>query len=608
MQRARRGVYPPNIALDVSPERLHRFFIKRDDGFQVARRVRDVVVFSLHNLGGDSPFSRIDLVSCRNLLIYLQPSLQAAVLRHLHYSLNANGFLLLGNSETVGDSPELFSLLDRKNKIYVRKAVASFGSLEARQHQPGRTADDAGAADGRHLAAHRHHGRARRAQGARSLRAARRRHQREPRGPALSRAHQPVSRAGVRRGEPELLRLARPELHVDLRRAIAEAQSSGAQVSVASKVDDDGAFRPFRLDVLPIVDPQTQGNCRLILFHEPQARRPLPPSSAPGIPPSQAEHRILDLERELLLTKEYLQETIEELEGANEELQSSNEELQSSNEELQSTNEELETSKEELQSTNEELTTVNDELQNRMVELQEVNDDFHNVLSGVENAVVIASLDQRIRRFTHAAARLFELGPSDIDRPLAHLSSFIGSVRLDQLAASVIDSLAPFEEEVRGADQRWYLLRITPYKTLERQIQGTVIVLSDIDARKRSLVLDGDVADYASRFLRTISQPLMILDDGARVVWANEPFYAGFQLVAEETVGNLLVRLGDGLWARPELTNHIVGTAATGAPFRNLRLTQTLGGGGNRAVKISGRRLPPLGEQSSMVLLSLEKV
>jgi two-component system, chemotaxis family, CheB/CheR fusion protein len=608
IQIARRGIFPDNIALDVSAERLQRFFVKREDGYQVSRRVRDLVVFSVHTVGKDSPFSHLDLVTCRNLLIYLQPSLQASVLRHLHYSLNPGGFLLLGSSETVGDSPELFSLLDRKNKLYARKSVAS--SLRALELGTTAPPDPPTARPLRTGGSLRP---------IVTIAALAERKVLDLYGPPgvvinenLEVLHfrgriSPFLEPAAGAASLSLMRLARPELHVDLRRAIHDAQASGARVSIASKLTDADLVHAFQLDVIPLVDPQTQSKCLLLLFHEPHASELALPTAAPGESPSQTEHRILDLERELVLTKEYLQETIEELEGANEELQSSNEELQSSNEEMQSTNEELETSKEEMQSTNEELTTVNEELQNRMVELQQVNDDLHNVLTGVDNAVVIAGLNQRIRRFTNAAARLFDLGPADIGRPIAHLSSFVSNLRLDHLAASVIDTLIPVEQEIRGSDGRWYHLRIAPYKTLEHSIQGTVIVLSDIDVRKRSLVLGSDVAAYALRFLASIDGPLLIVDDGARVLWANERFYVDFQVTEEETVGNLLTRIGDGHWSSPDLANAIVGTAATGTPFRDLRVLYQRAGAGERAVKVSGSRLPPLGEQSSLVLLNLDK-
>ena len=187
------------------------------------------------------------------------------------------------------------------------------------------------------------------------------------------------------------------------------------------------------------------------------------------------------------MTKDYLQSTIEELESANEELKSSNEELQSSNEELQSTNEELETSKEELQSTNEELTTVNDELQNRMAELQLTNDDLHNVLGGIDEAIVIVGMDLRIRRYTHSAEKLLNLVPGDVGRSVSQLNAFIVGHRIEELAARVIDNLAPIDERIRCADQRWYRLRVTPYRTLDHSIRGALIVLTAADDGAKSV-------------------------------------------------------------------------------------------------------------------------
>ena len=234
--------------------------------------------------------------------------------------------------------------------------------------------------------------------------------------------------------------------------------------------------------------------CFLVLFHELDARREITGAAA-GAPRrrvARGRSARQELERELAMTKEYLQSTIEEQESANEELKSANEELQSSNEELQSTNEELETSKEELQSTNEELTTVNDELQNRMGELQLTNDDLHNVLAGIDEAIVIVGMDLRIRRFTQSAEKLLNLVPSDVGRSVSQLDAFIRKHRIEELAARVIERLLPIEEKVLCADQRWYVLRVTPYRTLDHTIKGALIVLD-------AVALDGVAALPAAK-------------------------------------------------------------------------------------------------------------
>jgi PAS domain-containing protein len=277
------------------------------------------------------------------------------------------------------------------------------------------------------------------------------------------------------------------------------------------------------------------------------------------------------LDRELALTKEFLQTTLEEKESATEELKSANEELQSSNEELQSTNEELETSKEEMQSTNEELTTVNEELQNRMAELSQTNDDLYNVLAGVENAVIIVGLDLRIRRFTAAAERLFNLVPADVGRAVDFLDPFLGAGALGPKVSSVVESLAVIEEEVLARNQRWYQLRVSPYKTLDHAIRGALIMLVQIDVRKRAAIATRDAGDYATRFLAAAKHPLLMIDRKLRIVWANEGFFATFQLSAEETIGNLLPSIGPQSWLTDDLRALLDTAFTAGTMFRDHR-------------------------------------
>jgi two-component system CheB/CheR fusion protein len=437
-----------------------------------------MVVFSTHNLIKDAPFSRLDLVTCRNLLIYLRPTIQKRVLRILNYSLLPTGYLMLGTSETVGESSEYFTLLDRKNKIYSKRHVASLGTLDmvfgVQATDVPRSVDLpstqratnnlSGTVDRKIIEIY------------------------GPPGVVINDDLDVVHIRG-RTGpylEPmpgapsfNILRLARPALHADLRRAIHEAKSRREQVTVESHLIEGEADRTIQIEVVPITEPESKAPFLLVLFREPKP--PTPP--ALDVPPASVEDdRSTELERELMVTKEYLQSTIEELESANEELKSSNEELQSSNEELQSTNEELETSKEELQSANEELTTVNEEAQNRMTELQLANDDLHNVLSAIGEAIVIVGLDLRIRRFTHVAEELLNLVATDVGRSVSQLNAFVIGERIEDLAQRVIEHLAPVERELSCADHRRYRIRILPYKTLDHAIKGAVIILVGLDA------------------------------------------------------------------------------------------------------------------------------
>ena len=489
VQQARRGSFPHNIALDVSPERLRRFFIKKESGYQISRPIRDMVVFSTQNITRDAPFSRLDLVTCRNLLIYLRPTMQKRVLRILHYSLLPTGYLMLGSSETVGDLSDYFAIVDRKNKLYSRRHVAITAPLdvglgvkipETTQALPlsaghRASANLAGLAERKILELY------------------------GPAGVVVNDDLDVVHIRGRTRGylEPmpgvpsfNILRLARPDLHVELRRVLHEARSKNGRASIEARVVENGTARTVTIEVIPIVEPETKVRCFMVLFHEAPESPPAgetPETEAAVTPESGENERLGELERELTLAREYLQNAIEELESSNEELKSSNEELQSSNEELQSTNEELETSKEELQSSNEELTTVNDELQSRMNELQLTNDDLHNILASMGSAMIIVGLDLRIRRFTRLAETLMNLVPGDVGRSVSLLNAFIVGERIEELAAEAVEKLVPIEKRVSCANHRRYELHITPYKTLDHSIKGAVIVLLDIeDSRQLS--------------------------------------------------------------------------------------------------------------------------
>src|SRR5215472_1097522 len=479
---ARMGLYPPSIAADVSADRLRRFFQRRENGYEVGRRLRELVVFATHDLTRDAPFSRLDLCSCRNVLIYLQAPLQKRVLRVLHYALSPDGFLVLGSSETVGDTPELFAIFDKKNRIYVKKSVATSGifDLDGVTLRDVRSARASQADPLRPLA---------------NLQQLADRKVLERFGPAgvLVNEALDVLQFRGRTGaylEPQpgtatlnLLRLARPELHVELRtathRALAENVPTSAR-HLGLRIGD--AIHSVAIEVHPLRDPETATRSLLVLFREESDLGP-PEETAVSARLVAVDTRTDDLERELASTKEYLQSAIEELETSNEELKSANEELQSSNEELQSTNEELETSKEELQSTNEELTTVNDELQSRMEELSVSNDDLVNLLASADASVVMVGMDLRLRRLTEAAEKVFGLSSEDLNRPVSVLRPFLPQVELERVCRNVIDRLVPAQQEVHAADGRWFELRVRPYRTVDHVIGGAVLSLITVEGQ-----------------------------------------------------------------------------------------------------------------------------
>jgi two-component system CheB/CheR fusion protein len=592
VQIARRGVYPQNIALDVSNERLHRFFRKHESNHQVSRVVRDMLVFAPHNLTKDAPYSHIDLVTCRNVLIYLQPVLQKKVLRILHYSLNPGGILMLGTSETVGDSPDLFALIDRKNKVYSRKNITSVVAFEfnlAGNPETTATQLPAPPRDPRPIVT------------AQQLADRKLLDRYAPPGVLLNENLEilqfrgrtaPYLEASPGMASLHIMKHIRPELQGELRTAVQRAIGEGIPIvtaEIALRSHDGAEPRSVAIEVIPLNDPGTRSNCLLVVFREDlsSAKKPRPPDPSEAVSPA-GQLTVQDIERELQATKEFLQNTVEELEAANEELQSSNEELQSSNEELQSTNEELETSKEELQSSNEELTTVNDELLTRMGELSQSNDDLGNVLSGIEAAVLIVGMDLRIRRFSRVAEKLLNLVTADLGRPISYLAASVKNLDVEATVTDVISRATAVQHEVT-IGPRWYSLRVSPYMTDDHSIRGAVLGFAELE-HGRGLDQSLAAAEYASTLLVAVKHALLILDERMRMVWANAAFYRTFGIDPSIGIGDLAQRLDGQRWAPSRLIDLVKKTLSSGLPFKDFAFVYHSGpveGGadGERAAK-----------------------
>jgi len=593
--RARAGDYPMAISTDVASERLRRFFQRRENGYEVGRRLRELVVFATHDVTRDAPFSRLDLCSCRNVLIYLQTPLQRRVLRTMHYALGPEGFLLLGSSETVGDTPELFSVFDKKNRIYLKRSVASTGVFDLDGITPRdlRTPRTAQSDPLRPLA---------------NLQQLADRKVLERFGPAgvLVNESLDILQFRGRTGlflEPapgtatlNLLKLARPELHVELRTATHRALEQNVPTSARNlQLQIGDRVRPVSIEVHPLRDPETSTRSLLVLFRAEEGAEGDRDDPAPE-PREATDARTEALERELISTKEYLQSTIEELETSNQELKSANEELQSSNEELQSTNEELETSKEELQSTNEELTTVNDELQRRMEELSVSNDDLINLLGAVDGPVLMVGMDLRLRRLTEAAERTFGLSAEDLNRPVAILKPFLPTVELERVCRQVIDRLTPAMQEVQAADGRWFELRVRPYRTADHVIGGAVISLSEVERRPARL----DPDQLAP--LSVLPTAVLLLDDHLRVTWANDAAGSLLGVGKVTLLGMDLHQLGSGQLTAPELHAALERLARDGERFAEMPVPLD----GKGSLRVTGARLPAgeKGEQRLLLFVS----
>lgn len=501
---ARAGLYPAGIAADISPQRLARFFTAEPDGggYRIHKSIRDMLVFSEQDLTRDPPFSRLDLITCRNLLIYLGADLQKRLMPLFHYALNPHGLLFLGTSEGVGDALTLFASLDRKAKIYQRKATDA-GLLRS---------------PGRFLPAP-HTGQTTQLRGAgrevfsaklplRELTEQAMLAQVVPAGALINSLGDILylhGRTGMYLEPPpgevgvaNILKMAREGLRPALTNALHRCVAQQEPVHIPGlRVKTNGHFSRVNLCVRAVAtgpavagsESESDAPLYLVLLEEAQQplQEPTVPSAQTGEATDGSAAQMRTLREELRAKDEYLQSTLEELESSNEELKSSNEEMQSVNEELQSTNEELETSKEELQSVNEELSTVNNELNLKVDDLSRLNNDMNNLLAGTGIATVFVDHQLRILRFTPTASQLINLIASDVGRPVGHIvSNLVGYTSLVSDAQAVLDTLVAKDVQVQTTDGAWFTLRIRPYRTLDNVIEGAVITFSDISELKRT--------------------------------------------------------------------------------------------------------------------------
>lgn len=617
LDKARAGVYPESIALDVSPDRLQRFFSRTDTGgYQVGKAIRETCIFARQNLVKDPPFSQLDLISCRNVLIYMKPILQKRVMPIFNYSLKHTGYLLLGSSEGISEFSDLFGSADQKVKIYYKKTTLARPVIDFAFTQY-ETERAAGAKKG--------------AEPVWSLENV----EKDADDIVLSRFGPPGVIVNEHmeilqfRGDTSLflapapgaaslnlMKMTREWLESDLRMAFQQARKKGGPVrrkGIPRRVDNRQI--EVAVEIVPIRTPQSKDGFFLVLFEEfhegkgpealPAAR---PKKGISGARRGAQERYIRQLEQELVGTKEHLQAVIEEHEAANEELRSANEEIQSSNEELQSTNEELETAKEELQSTNEELTTVNEELANRNYELAQTNNDLVNFLAAVNIPVIMIGNDLRIRRFTPQAEKALNLIPTDVGRPISDLKPNVNVPDLEQKIQEVISSFATVEEVVRDRDGRWHSMRIRPYKTTDNRIEGAVISLIDVDLYKSTMEKLDSAARFSQAVIDTLREPFLVLDGFLRVRTANRGFYDKFKVRPEETEGNFLYNLGDGQWNIPRLRELLEQVLPRDTRLEDFDVEHDFPRAGPMTIRLNARRIEESDDDRSMILLAMEDV
>ncbi len=605
IDKARGGLYPENIQGDVSPERLRRFFLKVEGGYRINKNVRDICIFAQHNLLVDPPFSRMDLITCRNVLIYLGAALQKNVISLFHYALKPHGFLMLGNAESVGALGNLFSLDDRTNKVYSKRSTAIRQSVafSTRRHLP---KGESAAGDRPHAV----HSQEPSWNAAEAQKEFDRRllQQYAPAAVFVDEALEIVHSRGKvdrylklssGRATLSILKMAREGLLLELRNAVARAKKDNITVRREHvEVKTDHTVRDVSFEVIPLRVANSREPYLMIVFEEAAQRAQRTGKRRPvAMRKETPSKRFLKVQQELAATTEHLHTVIENQEATNEELQSANEEILSSNEELQSTNEELETAKEELQSANEELTTVNDELRSRNHEITQANNDLSNLLASIDVAIVMLGSDLAIRRFTPEAQKVLGLIPSDIGRPFENINAGLDIPDLQGVVLGVMSNFIPVERAVIVRSGKPYLLRVTPYRTGGNKVEGVVLTmtLAMTLVEQRAAALSSERA----------SEMMLLLDSDLQIKAATPSFYRAFHLGPEAVRNRPLHRLDHVLAGHPELRGALQKAQRGSAAISPFTVELKVDGNASRKFECRLERVVLPGG-TSMILLSFE--
>ncbi len=618
IEKARSGIYTESQMVDVSTERRLRFFYPIEGGYHISKAVRELCVFARQDLSTDPPFSNVDLISCRNVLIYLGDALQQRIMPIFHYSLKETGFLLLGTSESTGKSANLFTVVDKKHRIYkkdptVIQSKVSFTpsiypTIKAGDERGGRQSFPA-VTQGFDL--------------------------QEKVDRLIADRYTPVGvvvddkmQVLQLRGEIDrylklvsgvatlnLFNLVRSGLLVELQAAIYQAQQSNSTVTKNGlQLSENGRSISFNLQVIPFNIPTVAEPRFLVLFED----APIIATSNDGQIDSTVAQGDLAQEnfrlkqelnvasQERAATQEYLRAVIQEQEYSNQDLKVANEEILSSNEELQSTNEELETAKEEIQATNEELNTTNDELRRRNAEVDTVNNDLTNLLASMNIPILMLTNDLRIRRFTPMAQKLFNFIATDTGRPLSDIRTSLNIPDLDTLILEVLETLTLKELEIQTQTGYWYTLRIRPYRTIENRIDGVVLVLLDIDAIKRSATIVEAGRNYAEAIVETVQVPLLVLEADFRVNTANRSFCETFQVSQTETAHSTIFELGNGQWNIPGLRSIIEDIFTNNTILTNFEVEHLFEKIGQKTMLLNALKI--IAGDTPRVLLSIEDI
>jgi two-component system, chemotaxis family, CheB/CheR fusion protein len=597
---ARAGVYPESITADVSSERLARFFLRHDHGFHVNRFLRDTIVFSAHNMISEPPFIRLDLITCRNVLIYLNANLQQRLISMWSFALRTEGILFLGPAETLGDNIETFEPLVKKWRIFRRTATPHHDLVEfpaiPRAFVPGETllpgakvlpVNTAVLAQ-RALVEHF---------GAALVMI-------DGKGSILYFQGNTEKYLRHPTGGPDvnLFTMARETLARRLRAAVRQALTKNEPVRIEHVPLDANASAQVNVTVKRVGESQAGTAVNLaVIFEEVGETLHMIGTAQPVSDLGEAGTMIEQLESELRAVREESLLNAAEHSAAAEELRAAHEEAVSMNEELRSTNEELETSKEELQSVNEELSTVNTELQNKNQALHEANSDLTNLLDATDIATLFLDRELRIRRFTPSATQVLNLIATDVGRPVTHISQRFRNGELASKAEQVLRTLTAVQVEVQTPEGNWYLLRVLPYRDISDRIEGVVVTFTDITPLKQARL-------YAESIVETVREPLLVLDAELRVLSANPAFYRFFQTSSEETVGRRLSELAEKQWNFPELRKQLEAMIPENTKLSEFEIERDFAVTGRRVLALTARRIEARSGQPTLILLAMEDV
>jgi two-component system CheB/CheR fusion protein len=614
INRARTGSYLVSIEQDVTPERLKRFFTADDYGYRINKDIREMVVFAVQSVIKDPPFTRLDLLSCRNLMIYLEQEQQDKLIPIFHYALKPNGVLLLSNSESIANHTSLFKPLNRKWKFYqasktatklsltaigsltmpppttpevqkilpAKKTVINVADLSNRMllnsYAPASVTTDA---MGNILYVHGDTNR----------------YLRTPSGPVTT----------------NVVEMAHNDLHIPLETALQAAMQGEStlsrEVTLNTRENVLRMILSLRLLPLPTSESNADERLRLISFQE-LPRLPTAKRGRSKLVSTSEEHRRIELlERNLAYASEKQQAVIDEQQATNEELKSANEELQSTNEELQSSNEELETSKEELQSLNEETITVNSELNSKIEQLSVLQNDLKNLMDSVNTGIVFLDYHLNIRSYTREAVKAYCLIASDVGRPLSDITSNLQGESLLVEMHKVLATLIPCEREVQSKDGAWYLARMQPYRTLDHTIDGLVISLTDIDTLHKAEAEKLNALQLlhvlSQGIVDTVIEPLIIMDADLQVISASRAFFQHFKVTPEETVGHKIYTLGNGQWDIPALRDLLEDILPKRQTMEGFEMEHKFPELGMRHMVLNARRIKTELGDTELILLAM---